>query len=116
MARRFLPRCLRLPGTAAAFPPHNLRAQSMVGSKAAVEARQVDARAGDQGGQSRQEIQRFENDVGGAVAVRGLERVADVALGRERESLDRHGRTGNVAAESFQFIALMDRGGDAGVQ
>ncbi len=80
-----LARCWRLPRTTAAFRRHDLRAQPMVGSKTAVKARQVDARAGDQGGQSRQEIQRFENDVGGAVAVRGLERVADVALGRERE-------------------------------
>ncbi len=77
-----LARCLSwprtgLPRTAAAFPRHDLRTQLMVGSKTAVKARQVDARAGDQGGQSRQEIQRFENDVGGAVAVRGLERVAD---------------------------------------
>jgi hypothetical protein len=34
--------------------------------------------------------------MGGAVAVRSLERVADVALGRERESLDRHRRTSAV--------------------
>lgn len=52
-----------------------------------MKARQVDARAGNQRGQSREEIQRLENDVGGTVAVRGLERVPDVAPGRERESL-----------------------------
>jgi hypothetical protein len=50
------------------------------------------------------------------VPSRGLERIADVALGRERESLNRHRRARNVAAELFQFIALMDRRGDARVQ
>jgi hypothetical protein len=58
----------------AAFARHDLRAQPMVGGKDAVKARQVHARARDQGSQSRQEIQRFENNVGGAVAVRGLKR------------------------------------------
>src|SRR5258707_13562481 len=111
-----LARCWRLPRTTAAFRRHDLRAQPMVGSKTAVKARQVDARAGDQGGQSRQEIQRFENDVGGAVAVRGLERVADVALGRERESLDRHRRAGNLAVDAVPFMALMGRSAGAAVR
>jgi predicted nucleic acid-binding Zn ribbon protein len=44
-----------------------------------VEAGEIDARLGHQRGQPRQEIQRLEKHVRGAVAVRGLEMASDVS-------------------------------------
>lgn len=48
-------------------------AVSTVGGKYAVQARQVDPRLGHQGGESGDEVERLEDDMRGAIAVRCLE-------------------------------------------
>jgi len=54
--------------------------------------------------------------MGGAIAVRRLERVTDVAIGRERQALFRDCRAADGTAQPFQLVALMGLGGDAGMQ
>jgi hypothetical protein len=51
--------------------------------KHAVESCQVHSGLGHQGGEPGHEIQRLEDDVRGAITVRCLELVTDVAIGRE---------------------------------
>jgi hypothetical protein len=63
-----------------------LRTQVAVRCKHAVITREVHARRGHQGGQAGDEVQGLEEDVGGAVAVRGLELVSDVSAGVSRMS------------------------------
>ena len=50
-----------------------------------MEAREVESWARDQGGETGDEVERFENDVGGSVAERLLERIDDLPslVGRE---------------------------------
>jgi len=72
-----------------------------------VKAGQVDSRLRHQGRQPRDEVQRLEDDVRGAVAVRGLELVADVAVRRARQALLRDGRTADVAAQPLELLALI---------
>ena len=55
-----------------------------------VKAGQVDARLRHQSGQSCDEVQGVEDDVGGAVAVRCLQLVANVAVGGQRQPLFRY--------------------------
>ena len=62
-----------------------------------VEARQVDPRFGHQGRQTGNEVQRLEDDVRGAVSVRPLQLVADVAVRRLRQALFRDGAAAEVA-------------------
>ena len=51
-----------------------------VGVEHPVEAGEVDPRFRYQGGQAGDEVQGFEDDVGGAVAVRCLERISHIPL------------------------------------
>lgn len=48
-----------------------------------------------------------------AIAVGRLQRIFDVALGREREPFDRHGRTRDITCHSLQFIPLVRLGRNA---
>ena len=57
-----------------------------------MEAGQIDPGLGHQGGEPGDEVERFEDDMGGAIAVRRLELVTDVAIGRERQALFRDRR------------------------
>jgi len=52
-----------------------------------METGQIHSRLRHQGGQPGDEVQRLEDDVRGAIAVRCLELVTDVAIGGEREAL-----------------------------
>jgi len=54
--------------------------------------------------------------VRGAVAVRGLQRVADVAARGEEQALFLHRCTADVATQPFEFLALIGLDRDAGVQ
>ena len=77
--------------------PHRCAVLAVRG-KYAIEARQVDPRLWHQGGEPGDEVQRLEDDMGGAIAVRRLELVADVAMGRERQALFRDRRATDGAA------------------
>lgn len=50
---------------------------------------------------------RFENHMGGAIPVRRLERVTDIAVRCEGKPLFRDGRTTDVAAQPFQLLAFI---------
>ena len=67
-------------------------------------------------GKTGNEVQRLEDDVGGPIPVRRLERVANVAVRRERQPFFRDRRTGDVAAQPFQLLAFICLGRHAGVQ
>ena len=58
----------------------HLRTMRAVGGENAVEAGQVDPGLGHQGDKPGDEIQRFEDDLRGAIAVRRLELVAHLAI------------------------------------
>ena len=64
-----------------------------VGSEQAVIAQEVTSRAGDQGGESSNEVERFEEHVGGAVGVGAFELVDDKAVAVETQALEGDGRT-----------------------
>lgn len=80
--RTALGRCFAgvVAGAPATTPGRDLRAQGAVRSKHPVEAGEVHTRFRHQRNQAGDEIQRFEDDVRGAVTVRCLEPVADIAL------------------------------------
>ena len=52
----------------------------------------------------------------GAVTVRRLELVANVAIRRERQSLLGYRRAADVAAQSFEFLAFIGPGRHPGMQ
>ena len=86
------------------------------------ETGEVDAGSGHQGGQSCDEVQGLEDGVGGAIAIRGLQPVAVVAVGCERKPLFRYRRPGDVAAQPLQRVPFPGFGrhpgrpvGDGGV-
>ena len=58
----------------------DLRAPATVRGKYPMEAGEIDSWPGYQRRQSGNEIQWFEDDVGGAVAVRRFQRITDIAL------------------------------------
>jgi hypothetical protein len=72
-----------------------------------VKTGQVDFRLLHQGRQPRDAVQRLEDDVGGAVAVRGLQLVEDVAVRRARQALLGNRRTADVAAQPVELLALI---------
>lgn len=75
-----------------------------------------DPRFRHQGRQPGDEIQWLEDDVCRAVAVRCLQLVTDVPIGRQRQALFRDGRPTDVAAEPFELLALIRTGRHARVQ
>ena len=81
--------------------------KSAVGSEHAMKASQIDAGLGYQCSEASHEIQWFEDDVGGTVVPRSFERVANLAVCGERQPFLGHGGPGNVAAQAFEFVALI---------
>ncbi len=69
-----------------------------VGGEHTMESRQVDSRFRHQGDKPGDEIQRLEDDMRGAIAVRGLEFVAQLAIAQLRQPLFRHRGPCDVAA------------------
>ena len=64
----------------AAFGRRHLRTMRTVGGKHAVKSSQINPRLRHQRDESRNEVQRLEDDMCGAIAVRGLEFVAHMAI------------------------------------
>jgi len=77
-----------------------------------MEAREVESWARDQGGETGNEVERFENDVGGSVAERLLELVDDLPSFVGREALIGDGRAGDERSEDADlgcgFTAFSD--------
>jgi hypothetical protein len=70
----------------------------------------------DRPAESGAEVERLEEHVGGAVAVGGLEGVAEVAAGGERQALVREGRATDIATQALELLELAAADADAGVQ
>jgi hypothetical protein len=81
-----------------------------------MKAGEVDAGFGHQGGQSGNEVHGFQDDVGGAVPIWGLEGIADIAVRGEGESFGGDRRAGDISAQAFQLVPLVGLGGDPGMQ
>jgi hypothetical protein len=109
-----LPRACR--ATAAALGGQDLCSQAVIRCKHPVVARQIHPGARHQSGQAGQKIQRLEDHVRRTVPVRRLQGVANMALCREREPLDRHRWAGNVAAQPLECAPLIRPGRNPGVQ
>ena len=80
--------------------------------KHAMVANQIDPGPGHQGGESGNEIQWFKEEVRGAVGVGVFEGVAQFTFIGYRQPLQGQGRTCDIAAESFEFAALMGLSSD----
>lgn len=96
-------------GLAAPLTPPGGRDQRpvlAVGGKHPMEASKVHSWLGDQGGQSRQKIQRLEDHMGGAVSARGLEFIAHLAGGRQGQTLLRDGRPGDITTQALHLLWL----------
>jgi len=77
--------------------------------KDAVVADLVDPRGRDEGGQLLQELQGFEDHMGGPVAPATLEAVEQPAIGEARQPLRRHWRPAHVPAEPLEPPAVAAR-------
>ena len=80
----------------------------------AVETGEVDSRFGHQGRQPGDKIQRLEDDRC-AVTARRLQLVADATVRGERQAFFRDRRPADVAAQSFELLALIRPRRDASV-
>ena len=67
-------------------------------------------------GQARQKVERLQNDVRRAVAIGSLELQPHIALGGEREPLNRDGGAAHVAGEPFKLPGLLRFDAGAGVE
>ncbi len=83
------------------------RSLAAVGGEDVAVSAEIDSGPGHQSGQPRDEVQRLEDDMGGAVTVGGLEPVTDVSACSEREALLRNRWAADVAAQSFALLALL---------
>ncbi len=54
--------------------------------------------------------------MGRAITIRGFQLIANLALFRQRQALFGDGRSGDVAAQPFQFVTLSGFGRHTGVQ
>ena len=72
-----------------------------------MKSRQVDAWLRHQGGQASDEVQGFLDDVGGAVPVQCLERIAHIPLTRQGHAFGRYRRAGDVSAQPLQLSSLV---------
>lgn len=86
-----------------------------VRGKHPMKAGQIDSGLRNQSRQLCDEVERLEDDVRGTSTTRCLQRVADVAIGRERETLFRHRRAADVTAQPFELLAFIGLGGNAGM-
>ena len=71
-----------------------------------MKSRQVDTGLRHKSGQSCDEVQGVEDDVGRAVPVRCLQLVVDVAVGGEGEPFFRDCLPGDVAAQPLQLVVF----------
>ena len=94
----------------------DLLSQMTVGREEPMEAGQIHAWFGHQSGQPGNEVERLENDVGGAVAVRGFQGVSNIPLWREGQSVGGHGGSGDIPAKALELAPLVGLGGDPRVQ
>jgi len=81
-----------------------------------MEAGEIDSGFWYQGRQADNEVQRLEDDMGGAVAKLCLECIAHPASGREWQALLGDGRSCHVAAQPFHLVSLLGAVGHPGVQ
>jgi len=88
----------------------------IVGRKHAVKACEADSWRWRQCGEAGDKIQWLEDHMRGAIPVRRLQLVANVAIGRERQPRCRHRWTAGVAAQTFQLVAFMGPGCNTGMQ
>ena len=61
-------------------------------------------------------VQWLEHNMRGAIPIRRLQSVVDEPLGGERETFCADGRSRDVAAQPFEFVALVGGGDHAGMQ
>ncbi len=84
--------------------------------KHAVIPRQVHPRLRHQRREARHQIERLEYDVGRAIPIGRLQRVAHLARCRQRQALAGHRRSAHIAAQPFELLTLMRCNVHAGVQ
>ena len=96
-------------------PRYDAFAVFEVGCEDAVKSRQIQPGSGHQGGESGDEVERFQHDMGGAIPKRLLVAVHDPATTIDREAVRGNGRPSNVAAQSFQSAALVGFANGGGV-
>lgn len=65
-------------------------------------------------GQPGDEVERLEEDVSGAVAIRRFERVAHIPLWRDCQPVGGHGRAGDIPAQALELTPLVSLGSDPG--
>ena len=87
-----------------------------VRDKDSVESGGVHFWLGYQRGQPGDEVQRFEDDMCGAITVRRLKLLTDIIIWHQRQALFRDRRADNVAAQAFQLVPFMRPVRHTGVQ
>ncbi len=87
-------------------------AQPGVGSEHPVEPGEIEPGRRDEGGEFAEELERGEEEVGGAVGAGPLHPIGEGAVLAPGESLEREGTASSVAAKSLQSepVILMDPG------
>ena len=95
---------------------HDRRTQPGIGRQHPMKTDQMQARARHQRGQALHEFQRRHPDVRGAVAPRAFELQYDIPRSIALEPLVGDRGAGDVAAQAFEFIALMGATAHPGVQ
>ncbi len=68
-----------------------------------MEAKEMQAGLGDEGGQALEEFQRRHDEMGGAIAVRSFQLQHDVARLGATETFVAQGGTGDVASEERRY-------------
>jgi len=81
--------------------------EACIGRQDAVVEGEVGPRAGDEGGETADELQRLELEVGGAVTPGVAERNPNAVLVEELEARLRHCRPGDVAAQRLEALAVV---------
>ena len=95
---------------------HDSAALARGRAKDPVVANEVEARRGDEGNESLDELPGLEDDVGRAVAPAVLQAVQEPPALEAREALRRDGRPGHVAAEALEALTVAGRHRDVRVQ
>ncbi len=86
---------------------HDLGAQGRVGRQHTMEANEMEPGTWDEGGQAVQEFQRGHHEVSRAITVRGFELEDDLAGRGAAQAFMAEGGARDVAAQSFECLALM---------
>ena len=107
---RKLSRMIKAATRAGAFARCRPRTMRAVGGENPVKSTQVDPGLRHQGDKPRDEVQRLEYDMRGAISIRRFELVAHLAIAHQRQPLFRHRWPCNVAAQTFQFPAFVRPG------